>query len=324
MWIECEPAAFNVDGSIVALSEADFMNDYTAFRDSNAPGCMYGGAGVNSDSASTIGRNFIKQRDQLYRVYKIKSLVGGTLPEGGFIGSIEDVLPLLERNLFAVNFSGAIWSSGPLNAEARVSQSIIGDVFDMTPPCVIVGSYADYARWGISASTGYYLGEENDYPHIDIERGLLWFSRYIFRNTTTVRPGFVWIKATFNARDPDTGALRRHIYCPSGDMTAPRIKYNNAFLYYVETYDNRVQYLDTNKHLLDGELGPALSQRLSQTRLSGSHLEWNGLKNFSVRGNMFQMHWHVEPLRIYTRGSINFEHPLPAPGYSARERIRNG
>lgn len=335
MWIRCKAVAINNTGRLSLIENADWMDNYGAFLKNNAPGSytdsVGDGAAVGVKDDSWSVQTFLRQRSMLYRMYRVNYLWNATkfnsdgtvdtmtLPDGGVIRSIESILPLFERNLYEVG-GAAYQPSDELPIVDNMS-----DVFDAAPPYVAVQkSTHDVAAWSkgdkqLTISTFGHEGfsEETGVPRIDFARGIIYFDQYIFfpssNNDMLFDPGTVWLKATFNAIDEDTGALRRYRCSEYEGVTPARVvHYDDVYLYHVQVpgWDDRTY---TNKDQLDNIFCPSLDGRNSSYGLDTTWMEWSGLKNYSVRGNVPQMRWVVGKGRVYTQGGRNMQHTLIAP-----------
>lgn len=334
MWIECQPVAINKTGRLSLIADADWLDDLDKFLEYNAPGAYteyvgYGGPdrvfGVKEDDWSV--KTFRRQRYMLYRMYRVHAIWNATvynedgtvdfmeLPDGGTIRSIDQILPLFQWNLYEV---GGV-------AYRPQDESVVGDnlsdIFDKTPPYVAYhDGVHDVMGWDDSYASAGTMGgftEEYGFHRIDLTRGIIFFDRYMFgpssNNSRLPLSSSVYLKATFNARDKDTGALRRYRYSEhEEDQPSRVVRYDDTYLYHVQVpYWNTLTY--TNKERLDNEIGPAIAARHQSYELDTTWMEWSGLKNYSIRGNVPQMRWVVGRERVYTQGGRNLQHPFIAP-----------
>jgi len=322
MWIKCEAMAVNNDTTLTALEDADWMDDYETFRQHNAPG-VYNDtgdaeapwAGVKTDERSRTV--FRKQKDMLYRMYRIKELYhyeDNTLPLGGHFNTIDDILPLYDVNLFRIRPS-VDSPETPLEADIQETWNTTPD---NTPPFVLTCGVGDFS-WPVDKPEKGAFFEEPGQPTIDVRRGIIYFDRFVFAidEDGYTEPAEVYINATFSVRHPDTGLYRRYRYEPGGDSPFTTRRYESIYLY-VDVPADPDDPIHSNRDILQQDIGPGLSSRYSFTGLTTSFVQWNGLKNYSVRGNVPQMHWHLDGHRIYTEGGHNFEHPILSPVHEMR------
>lgn len=340
MWIVCKAVAINRTGEYALIQNADWMDDYDTFVKYNKPGAYTGDVplGVKTDYWSL--HTFAYQSKKLYRMYRVHSLWNAThynadgtvefmtLPDGTTIRSIEQILPLFERNLY--RDGGAKYAiHGSEYGNVGINEWAGWDRFDReTPRVAYLTNICDVEGWNASGPVSGGT-EEAGFHRIDLNSGLIFFERYMFYKSSAdesiTHPALVWLKATFNVREDGTGALCRYRYnkrqpdSPYYYEPYRVVKYDDAFLFHVQVVDGAIQNTlnlpeyYTNKEKLDTVIGPSLMQSYHSYDLTTTWMEWTGLKNYSLRGNIAQMRWVIGKGRVYTQGGLNVQHPWIAP-----------
>lgn len=310
-WLRCKAAAIDSSGMVTTLGEAGWMDNYWDFLAYNVPGSYPSKpVGVKSDSYSL--RAFAKQKHMLFRMYTVSNLLW-SLPDYPRNFSASSILPLHARNIYDVTPQDDPATPWPRDYEQEGPDRFRVPQFDNTPPHV----YAYYMvygfglKWTPGMQWGYW--EEHDKPRIDRHRGLIFFDRYLAKigESDYSRPPYVYMKATFNVRDYNGNYLRYRYSEGSPSSRKKVIKYHDVSLYHVQIPGTDSTY--NNKKVLEEELGPSLVSRYSVSRINANWMEWNGVRDISLRGNVTQVRWVLSPLRVYTQSGENLKHPVLAP-----------
>jgi hypothetical protein len=328
-FLQLEAVGMDVDGLVKPLDEL-------SYRPRSAPGSVIpAGWAAYSPMFLEIG-NFPTSTGYLayktvYKWYRIKAQTDGSLslPDGGAVTSIKDLLPL--RPSLVEPFVKPTFNLGDSSAGVQYAPEVHGAFYSgwngtHNDNCGV--RYSDPAI-GTSAFSQCWFPFQ-----LDTEQGIVMFDVPVFAITqrdpdteaiSKFAPASLWLLCSYHARDDQGGLKQFTVSAPTGASGATgeyRVMERDQFAWHVWRYKpNSKQVARTVSNVNDIQSFGSQVAKAVAKGLAGSErrdVRLVGLRSIALNGNVRQARWLVLPGRTSeTTFSIGGE-SLAAP--NVRER----